>query len=60
MDFDKIISATGDQEGILINVILSEKDGVAKVESKRYSPDEPNFALAVQALDYFVSRNDHV
>jgi hypothetical protein len=60
MDFSRVISATGDQDGILINAIVFEDEEVVQVESRRYSPDDPDFALAVRALEDLASRDDHV
>jgi len=56
MDFDKVISAYGDQEGIMVNSIVFEDAETITIESKRYFPDDDDFAWAVDALDYFASQ----
>ena len=60
MDFDKVVSAIGDQDGILLNSIVFQDEETTTIESRHYAPDDPDFALAVRALEDLASRNDDV
>jgi hypothetical protein len=58
MDFDKIVSAIGDHTGILINIVVFQDEETVKIESRHYEPNDPDFALAIRALQDFASRDD--